>query len=256
MKHLAIIELISRGDRSALVSKNADEVATILAFVYMDRERRYFVATASSLEEGSPAKRNRWRQIDRSENALPDNVELTVPQPRAVQEYYGVCGKVDQHNRDRQDTLQLERKLKTHDWSQRVNMSILGIIIVDSWRMYQRMTFPPYEDYISNTEEVQKIFYSHLAAEMIDNRFDEKTRRRNNYNSFTAANFADESNGKSSDAVCYRTGAPRCGAAAHLTPTKRYRVTKDGLETKTRFQGHCRVCKTKRFINVHSVLMI
>ena len=121
-------------------------------------------------------------------------------------------------------------------------MSILGIIIVDTWQMYHRMTFPPSDDYVGATEEVQKVFYSNLATELIDNHLDDRARRKNMNQS---RNDGVEQNDQSYTALCYRTGAPRCNAAAHLTPTKRYRITKHGKQTKTRFQGHCRVCKNK-----------
>jgi hypothetical protein len=55
--------------------------------------------------------------------------------------YYSACGKVDQHNRDRQDTLQLERKLGTHNWATRVNHTILAMCVVDSWKIYSRLAF-------------------------------------------------------------------------------------------------------------------
>ena len=63
----------------------------------------------------------------------PEDVTLVVPQPAAAEIYYSACAAVDQHNRDRQDTLCIELKLKTHDWARRVNLSIFGMIVVDTW---------------------------------------------------------------------------------------------------------------------------
>jgi hypothetical protein len=139
-----------------------------MAFVWMDRDRRYFIASGSSLAEGTPFIRQRWRQLvfDRS----PTKVELTVPQPLAAEVYYSTCAVIDQQNRDRQDALMIKRKLKTHDWATRVNLSIFAIILVDCWRVYSKLSFNA-----TNKVEVQKDFYAHLAAEMIDNTFDRVT---------------------------------------------------------------------------------
>ena len=70
--------------------------------------------------------------MNKEENLEPDNVELTIPQPKAAYIYYDVCGKIDQHNRHRQETLKLELKLQTHDWSKRVNLSIIATTMVDA----------------------------------------------------------------------------------------------------------------------------
>ena len=43
---------------------------------------------------------------------------------------------IDRHNRCRQVDLRLETTYGTHDWSMRLNLSILGMIIVDSWLVY------------------------------------------------------------------------------------------------------------------------
>jgi hypothetical protein len=35
--------------------------------------------------------------------------EITIPQPKAAEIYYTCCSKVEMHNRDRQDTLGIEK---------------------------------------------------------------------------------------------------------------------------------------------------
>jgi Transposase IS4 len=238
MDHLARLELNVRGDRVGLIATDESQ-SKYLAFVFMDRERRYFIATASSLDEGTPINRKRWRQVDNTANANPERLDITIPQPKAAALYYAVCGRVDQHNRDRQDTLMIEKKLKTHDWSQRVNLTILAMIFVDTYRIYARMTDSADDEVVV---ERQKVFYMNLASEMIDNRLDVAGRTTRQH--ARVGIYDDESIGESY-AINSVTGAPRCGAAAHLTPTKRFRVTLAGVQTRTRFQGHCRVCDAK-----------
>ena len=57
-------------------------------------------------------------------DALPENVELTIPQPKATEVYYRTCGVIDQHNRHHQDNLKTEKKLETKKWDMRVNLTI------------------------------------------------------------------------------------------------------------------------------------
>ena len=70
--------------------------------------------------------------MNEEEKSDPENVELTITQPKATQIYYDVCGKIDQHKRHHQETIKLELKLQTHDWSKRVNLSIIATTMVDA----------------------------------------------------------------------------------------------------------------------------
>ena len=77
----------------------------IMAFVWVDRDRRYFTSTASPLTDGVAYSCWRWRQPELSleDMGLPNNQDavrqqLTVPQPKACEIYYNTCGAIDQHN--------------------------------------------------------------------------------------------------------------------------------------------------------------
>jgi Transposase IS4 len=74
MKELASTELSNRGDRRGLLSLDADGKPKILAFVWMDRDRRCFVSTASSLAPGVSYNRFRWRQISEDPDAAPESI--------------------------------------------------------------------------------------------------------------------------------------------------------------------------------------
>ena len=140
MAYLNNIELTERGDRRSVVAYDKDKKAKLLAFVWVDRERRYFIASTSSMQEGRPWVRKRLRQIVDDDVTEPKTVELVVPQPQVAELYYKCCGMIDQHNRDRQDTLCLEHKVLTKDWSMRVNLSIVAMIMVDCWRVWRLIT--------------------------------------------------------------------------------------------------------------------
>jgi hypothetical protein len=108
MHYLSRVELQQRGDRYGLVTQSNNGGPRLLAFVWMDPDRRYFIASASSLEPGMPYVRQRWRQVDNAPNAEPTRVFLTVSQPKAAEIYYSCNGKIDQHNCHWADTLSLE----------------------------------------------------------------------------------------------------------------------------------------------------
>lgn len=242
MQYLSHLTFHNRGDRHGVVSRDPDGNPNMMAFVWVDRERRYFIASAGSLAEGEPYHRNRWRQIAEEPNAEPERVELTVPQPRAAEMYYRTCARIDQHNRDRQSTLGIERKLVTNDWSLRVNLSIFAMIVVDTWRVYSGLTFN-YE-IGTNQGETQKEFYGRLAAELIDNRFD-FVGRASGRGASSSNNNNDDDDVFDSPAIDRNTGVARSGVDAHITPTKRRQKDKRGKEKPFALQGRCKICSEK-----------
>jgi Transposase IS4 len=224
--YLSGLDLLGgRGDRRAVVARDANGNPNLLAFVWVDREWRYFIASASSMSPGTPYVRRRWRQLEEDAYTLPENVELIVPQPQAAEVYYSCCAKIDQHNRHRQDTLGLEKVWKTKKWDLRVNMTILGMILVGSWKVYSLMT---------KGNETQKQFYSHLATELIDNNFDTVA---------PAARHQGSLSPESPAATVIRNR--RSGVSTHLTPTKRKRKRLDGAVTNAAYQGKCVICRKK-----------
>ena len=205
MSYLSNLELVQRGDYKGLVARGTDGQPTMLSFVWMDRDRHYFIASVSSLDSGIPYSRNRWRQVSLELDALPENVELTIPQPKVTEVYYRTCGVIDQHNRHRQDNLKTEKKLETKKWDMRVNLTIFSMIVVDTWLVYSQAT---------DSTELQSEFYVRLAEELIDNNIDSRPQRRRN-------SGEDGSDSNDESPVMTRTGRVCAGVSCHLTPTKR-----------------------------------
>jgi hypothetical protein len=231
--YLSNLEMRERGERRGLIARDENGTPSMLAFCWMDRDRRYFISSASSLQPGRVYTRHRWRQVSDELNAAPERVELEIPQPKAAEIYYDACGMIDRHNRCRQDDLMLERKLGTMDWSMRVNTSILGMCIVDAWYAYSQCTKPRGSTNNANTDEKQKDFYANLAEELIDNSYDSVGQRNRGENTPVRGPRLVTAN-----------GLARCGVEAHLSPTKRRRIEK-GVTTKGLYQGKCRICKKK-----------
>ena len=109
MSYLSNLEFVQHGDYKGLVARGTDGQPTMLSFIWMDRDNHYFVASASSLDSGIPYSCSRWHQVSLELDALPENVELTIPQPKATEVYYQTYGVIDQHNRHHQDNLKNEK---------------------------------------------------------------------------------------------------------------------------------------------------
>lgn len=165
-----------------------------MAVLWVDRERWFFIATASKPLPGVPCERLRWRQVgDRAAR-----VAFTIPEPQVAELYYRGCAAIDHHNQCRQDDLQLERKLASHDWSMGFNLSLMGFFIADSWMLYAGARG-------ATGELSQAEYYEALAGPLIDNTFDSLGPR--GPSSYGEAGAADEA-------------VPlRFGVGVHLTPT-------------------------------------
>jgi hypothetical protein len=244
MAYLQTLEMDERGEHKGLYTPRVDtepNTPGLMALVWMDRERRYFVSSCSNVSPGQPYTRKRWRQLtDVLQNQNAEHVEIEIPQPKVAEIYYTCCAKIDQHNRDRQDTLGMEKKLGTHDWAKRVNISILSINIVDTWKVWDlttNMRGPNVRG--GRKRETQQEFYSGLLKEMIENTLDNVLRPRNNVE--VAVPPEADVPGLNDPA----TGRARSGIQIHITPTRLKRKKADGTITNQALQGRCRHCQAK-----------
>ncbi len=219
--HLSAIELHNRGDFRGVYTKDANGDTNAMAFVWMDRDRRYFIATRSTLDQGEYYARTRWRQVDQTENADAERVDLEIPQPLAAEVYYKACASVDRHNRSRQDDLMLERKLETKDWPVQVNLSLFGMCVIDAYYVAKGCRI---------CDETPARFFEALAEELIDNNYGPGMGTRGQRGG--QASLPEE------NTVIIST-------SAHLMPTKRKRKDKHGVPLRFSLRGRCRVCHKK-----------
>ena len=216
--YLSQLEMEARGEVRGVICKGDDDRPLMMAFVWMDRDRRYFISNRSSLEPGEPYVRNRWRQVDTTPNAEPERVQLEIAQPKAAEVYYETCAMIDRHNRVRQDDLMLERKLGTMSWWIRVGLSIFGMCVVDGYYVAKGCNI---------FRETPNQFFEGLAEELIDNEYDGRSIRRR------SPPQSDESRRRTLDPT------------SHLSPSKRKRKLKDGTVTRNTMQGRCGICDRK-----------
>ena len=107
----------------------------------------------------------------------------------------------------------------TRDWSKRINISLLSICIVDTWLAYTEI--------LQEETECQNDFYSYLAEELIDYRYDEMGGSIGRLRSEVSPSRR-LINDLGTSSLTENDCSSRCGLSIYLTPTKRKRINKKG----------------------------
>ena len=204
----------------------------LLAFMWTDTNRRFFIASASSLTAAAPILRTRLRQVETEDpNAPPESVVVAIEQPLASSIYYSAAAKIDQHNRTRQADLAIERKLGTDLWWKRVDLSLFSMVVVDAFYMHKHCT---------GSQEPPSEFFNKLAEEMID--YELSTRLQQ------SAAIDRHRQGDDNPFIPGTSAHRRNSFGPHLTPTRRMKDSPPGARKMTRHrqQGRCCSCKTRK----------
>ncbi len=77
---LSEVELSERGQCASVVRKDYNGSPLMMAVMWMDRDRRYFISTTSRTWKRKPCNRLRWCQLDGG----PARIELSVPRPESA----------------------------------------------------------------------------------------------------------------------------------------------------------------------------
>ena len=176
----------------------------------------HFVSTAGRLDVLSTQERVRWRQ--HNDGACP--VEMRIQMPEVFRHYFAVSGVIDRHNRIRQDSLNLEKSVEVKDWSFRMNCTLLGIVLVDGYLLYQ------FGNYGRDMVDMNQ-FWIHIGTELVENKFDQTGWVRN-----SRASIAD-SQGETN---------LHNGSGIHLTPTHKRHRDSSRNSLQSRKQELCRMC--------------
>jgi hypothetical protein len=110
------------------------------AFVWVDRDRHFFITNTSSLATGCLCERVRMRQVQPVETDLPpEQIQFSIAQQRqqscimmSVPRLTGTTGADATASA-------FKGKIETHNWSKRVNFSIFGMIVVDCFLVYSQL---------------------------------------------------------------------------------------------------------------------
>ena len=135
-------------------------------------------------------------------------------------------------NRFRQESLDIEIKLGTKDWSTRFNLSVFEMNVVNVWLAHQCIT---------RMVETLAGFYNYIYEEVIYNTYyrfimrSAEGRRRNIVES-------DDKTFDDDNPLFSRiNAAPIFGTALHVTPTNKRKKKRNGTETQHLLQGNCEV---------------
>jgi hypothetical protein len=69
MDYLSQIEFAGQGNWEGIHHRDVSGYVNMMAYCWVDRERRYFISTTGTLNQGAPYNRLRWRQLDPAVNA-------------------------------------------------------------------------------------------------------------------------------------------------------------------------------------------
>ena len=91
-------------------------------------------------------------------------VATSIDIPEVADAYFSAASKVDQHNRCRQDDLDIEKAFEVKEWSMRVNSTLIGICAADAWLLCKGARE-------ARTKLAPDEFCTHMVEELIDNKF-------------------------------------------------------------------------------------
>lgn len=123
------VPLQARGDLASYVHTTVAGTIDLMAVLWVDRERRFCISSASTAMPVTPCRRLQWGQCDERAGSVP----LTVPQPQVAEVHCDCYAPIEQHNCCRQNDTPLEHELFMHYWTMHVNLSLLGTCVLDSW---------------------------------------------------------------------------------------------------------------------------
>ena len=91
-----------------------------------------------------------------------EEVNRGVRYCKAVSDYFAIASVIDEHNHFRQGSLAIERKILTKDWEMRIFSTMLGIMEVDAWRIFDYVN-------IENEELKHKEFPERMTEFLLNN---------------------------------------------------------------------------------------
>jgi len=125
----------------------------------------------------------------------------------------------------------LEHKLRTHDWSQRVNTSLLGVCIVEACLLHSGAR--------GAAALKQSEFYEGLAAALVDNSFDSVGWRPRRGAAAGEGEGGGAGAGEKALGLAY-------GVGVHLKPTTKRRLDQSSGATPHLRLRYCLACKAFR----------
>ena len=145
----------------ALINEDTGKIE-LVAMTWLDCNWRDFVGTAYGIGEGEKISCKRACQLNKSSNAPPNKIIIKVETPKMIEQYHKGVGTIDFHNRVCVDEVPLERNILTKDSARRFNLSICGMICVNTSLFYQCIVHE------RNKKGIYRKFFGSLTDELID----------------------------------------------------------------------------------------
>jgi hypothetical protein len=98
----------------ALISEDTGETE-LVAMTWLDCNRQDFVGTVYGIGKGEQINCKHACQLNKSSNALPNNIIIKVDTPKMIKQYYMGVGTINFHNRVRINEVLLECNILTKD---------------------------------------------------------------------------------------------------------------------------------------------
>ena len=227
MRRLEKTYLKGQGAWKSMTTVTASGVQ-LMAVVWSDRTRRYFISTHGTSNATDPHTRSRWvnKSLTQDEGMVQE--VKTIPQPQVVAQYYRCNDVVDRHNRYRQDDLNMEKKVGTKSWSFRVATTLISVIVVNAYLLFKKSRTDMQQTEVLSLKE----FTLELAGELVRNTFD--------------LPVAHGKRNRRPTAVKTETGPKSMQPVEQATCVETQKKVKMKNGRMRRVRGYCRVCKGRK----------
>lgn len=108
----------------------------LVAVAWWDKKLKMFISTAGTNARAPDHERVRYRLKPNGEYEIYKKYTQISSIPY---EYFSFAQKVDVHNHRRQGILAMERALSTRSWAFRIVSTLLGVIMVDAYALYNNV---------------------------------------------------------------------------------------------------------------------
>ena len=187
------------------------------------RAPKVFIATAHSAADAAPWRRP--RHILRSDGKI-EKIQIHIPQPLVVKQYFEVANAIDIANQYHQGLLAIEKVWSTHNWRLRIFQSVMGIIMCNALMAYKHFekTSVALDDFV---EHIVKGLVSHASEkEAMESRSQEVCHGES---SLRRCKVSEDGDGKQ----------PKLDMEHAL-----YSCKKRQVGTKREGKGKCQICKS------------
>lgn len=156
------------GDSATLITTRGG--VSLVACGWKDSKLKMFISSYGITTPGSPIEKHYFaRRLDTEGHNVHVNVQ--VPRPRLVQEFYDAFSKVDVHNHLRQAGLHLEETFKTKMWWMRSFMTFVGMIETDAFLAFKHFYCPLFHIEADHESFTRKLVHQLLEyARIVDTR--------------------------------------------------------------------------------------